>query len=262
MIYSILSILLALMPALFLVLFIIGKDKKSPEPPIQLGKAFLYGVVSVLLALGIVEIIQLFVHYGEDSVAGQLGCAFWGAALPEELAKYFMLWLLLRNNKFFDERLDGIVYAAMVGLGFAAFENVMYMINYYSEWMSLGVTRALMTVPAHYAFAVFMGYYYSLGCFAPRHHVRNFILALVVPILMHTLYDALLMVAQITSEFLAVILTIVCILLCYLMHKEAFRRLNKHMQADSIIVPDDVKSVPTYSDDEIEYVEYKERKNR
>ena len=81
MIYSILSILLALMPALFLVFFIIGKDKKSPEPPIQLGKAFLYGVVSVLLALGIVRVIQLFVSYGEDSVAGQLGCAFWGIFL-------------------------------------------------------------------------------------------------------------------------------------------------------------------------------------
>lgn len=45
------------------------------------------------------------------------------AAIPEELAKLFMLWLLLRKNPFFDEHFDGIVYAVCIGLGFAALEN-------------------------------------------------------------------------------------------------------------------------------------------
>ena len=47
-----------------------------------------------------------------------VGDAFLLAAIPEEVAKLFMLWLLLRKNPFFDEHFDGIVYAVCVGLGF------------------------------------------------------------------------------------------------------------------------------------------------
>ena len=39
------------------------------------------------------------------------------------------MWLVLRRNPHFDERMDGIVYAVCVGLGFAAVENVMYFDN-------------------------------------------------------------------------------------------------------------------------------------
>ena len=57
------------------------------------------------------------------SFAEAVGDAFFLAAIPEEVAKLFMLWLLLRKNPFFDEHFDGIVYAVCVGLGFAGFEN-------------------------------------------------------------------------------------------------------------------------------------------
>lgn len=55
--------------------------------------------------------------------------SFFGAAILEESAKLFMLWLLLRKNKYFGERVDGIVYAVCVSLGFAALENVMYLFD-------------------------------------------------------------------------------------------------------------------------------------
>ena len=41
--------------------------------------------------------------------------AFLLAAIPEELAKLIMLWLLLRKNPHFDEKFDGIVYAVCIG---------------------------------------------------------------------------------------------------------------------------------------------------
>jgi RsiW-degrading membrane proteinase PrsW (M82 family) len=260
MLTSIFAILLAVIPAILLLFFVVGKDKKQPEPPAQLVRAFLMGIVSVFVALILVGIIGLVVPFGNATVAGQVGMAFWGAAVPEELAKLLMLWLVLRKNKYFDEHLDGIVYAVMIGLGFATFENVMYMIENYDNWLIVGSTRALMAVPAHYAFAVFMGYFFSLAHFSPRRRLYNGVMALLVPVLLHGLYDMLLMVSAVVPEFLSVVLPILCVVLCYYMHKEALRRLAIHQQADSIIVPDVVEQSREEISDEIEYIEYEETK--
>ena len=88
--------------------------------------------------------------------------AFFVAALPEESFKLLALWLLLRKNPYFDEHFDGIVYAVCVGLGFAAVENVFFVVGEEGNWMGVAVNRALLAVPGHYAFAVLMGYYYSV----------------------------------------------------------------------------------------------------
>ena len=65
------------------------------------------------------------------SILGSVSTAFFGAAIPEEIAKFIMLWLLLRKNRYFDEKMDGIVYAVCVSLGFEALENnsILFIIN-------------------------------------------------------------------------------------------------------------------------------------
>ena len=87
--------------------------------------------------------------------------AFVVAALPEESFKLLALWLVLRKNPFFDEHFDGIVYAVCVELGFAAVENIFYVFSE-EEWVTVAISRALLAVPGHYAFAILMGYYYSV----------------------------------------------------------------------------------------------------
>ena len=260
MLTSIFALFLALMPAVLLLFFVVGKDKKQPEPPAQLIKAFLAGIVSVFVTFAIVGIIELIMPLEDSSVNAAINLAFWGAAIPEELAKLFMLWLVLRRNKYFDEHFDGIVYAVMVGLGFAAFENVMYMVENYDDWLVVGSARALLAVPAHYAFAVFMGYFISLAHFSPRRRLYNGAMAFLVPMFLHGLYDALLMVSGVVPDFLSVLLPILCIVLCYYRHKEAFRRLAIHQQADSIIEPDVVEQPHEKNGGEIEYIEYEDVK--
>ena len=258
MLFSILSILMALIPAILLLFFVVGKDKKRPEPPRQLVKAFLLGFVSMFVVTALVGVIDCFIPYGSNTVAGQIWRAFWRAAIPEELVKFMMLWLVLRKNKYFDEHFDGIVYAVMVGLGFATFENLLYMFANYANWLVVGSTRALLTVPAHYAFAVFMGYFYSLAHFSPRRKVYYYSMALLVPMMLHGLYDSLLMVGMVLPEFFSVLLSILCIVLCYFMHKEAFRRITIHLQSDSIIVPKEDVAEQSQSSDDIEYIDYEE----
>lgn len=258
MLYMLFSLLLAVVPAVLLMFFIVGKDKKQPEPPLQLVKAFFMGVGAVVVTLIFNGFIGSVFHFDSTTIGGNIGSAFWCAAIPEECAKLLMLWLLLRRNKYFDEHFDGIVYAVMVGLGFALVENLLYMFDNYNEWLTVGIARAILSVPAHYAFAVFMGYYYSLASFASRNNRRYYVLALFVPILLHGVYDALLMVSDVMPEGISLLLSALCLILCYKMHKEVFRRLNSHLQSDSIIVPAEQEPVAESREDNIEYIDYED----
>lgn len=198
----------ALAPATVLLWYIYNKDKKQPEPTNWLLKAFGYGILSVLLSLIIIIPIEAIFGIGVDtdvytSVVDAFASAFISAAIPEELAKFTMLWLLLRKNPFFDEKFDGIVYSVCIGMGFAGIENIMYLIQS-DSWISLGIVRALFSVPGHFLFAVLMGYYYSLYHFGIDRSNKTKAMILAAPILAHGIYDGILFSIDV-DESLAVI---------------------------------------------------------
>ena len=119
-------IALALLPAIILLYYTYQQDKLQREPVKEVVKGFFFGALSVLVSLLIsVPFMSMGLFPMElGSFPDAVRQAFLGAAVPEETAKLLMLWLLLRNSRYFDERMDGIVYAVSVGMGFAAFENV------------------------------------------------------------------------------------------------------------------------------------------
>ena len=132
--------------------------------------------------------------------------AFLLAAIPEELAKFIMLWLLLRKNPFFDEKFDGIVYAVCIGMGFAGFENVLYLIGGLKDgsWIGIGIVRALFSIPGHFFFAILMGYYYSRYRFEIDRSMKAKAMVLVAPILAHGLFDGILMSLNVYEGLAAV----------------------------------------------------------
>ena len=140
----------------------------------------------------------LFGEGGPTTLFGTTVYAFMVAAIPEEAFKLFALHRILRNNPYFDEHFDGIVYAVCVGLGFAGLENILYLFDNADDWLSVAFLRSLMAVPGHYAFAVLMGYYYSVYHFVNRSR-RTRAMILVAPVLAHGLYDALLMSAMVNA---------------------------------------------------------------
>ena len=144
----------AILPAAILWIYIWKKDSQ-PEPTSWLVKAILFGI-GICIPVVIVEIgIEMFLYsvgIVPTNLVGTTMQAFVVAAIPEEAFKLLALWLILRKNPYFDEHFDGIVYAVCVGLGFAAIENVFYILGE-EEWMSVAISRALLAVPAHYAFA-------------------------------------------------------------------------------------------------------------
>lgn len=228
-------IALALLPAIILVYYTYMQDKLQREPVKNLVKAFFFGCGSVFASLLIsMPSMRLGLFPQEITTFGDaVRTAFFGAAIPEETAKLFMLWLFLRKCKDFDERMDGIVYAVCVGMGFAAFENVEYLFASGSAWVTTGIGRSLTAIPGHFAFAVIMGYYYSLNHFdryrAPLAGLKMWL----YPVLAHGLYDAVAMQASVTPELSGVI-SLFILLGCFWALKHARKRMKTHLIADSM----------------------------
>lgn len=228
----ILIIVTALLPVAVLLFYINFKDKSSPEPKSQLAKGLLYGMISAPLSFCLSIPFGLLGFYTEDSgtFLGTVGEAFFSAAVPEEATKLLMLWLLLRKNRYFDEKMDGIVYAVCVSLGFASVENLMYLFSA-DDFLSVGITRALFSVPGHFCFGILMGYYYSLAKFYPKSPQKNRLLVFFAPVLAHGIFDSILLATGI-SPIMGAILVIAFLVFCFRLWKFASRKIDEHLQRD------------------------------
>ena len=226
-----LSLTIALLPAILLLLYIWKKDPQK-EPTGQLVKAVLWGV-AICLPIGFVELgIQEVLFGGKmpTDLWGSTAQAFFLAAVPEEAAKLFALWMILRKNPYFDEHFDGIVYAVCVGLGFAAIENVFYVLQSEEEWLTVGIARALLAVPGHYAFAVLMGFYYSIYHFVD-HSKKTAACILLVPVVAHGIYDAIAF-SSMVSATIGGISFLALVLFCIKMHKVAKEKIIAQIERD------------------------------
>lgn len=222
----------ALLPAILLWLYIWKKDTQK-EPTSWLVKAVLWGV-AIIIPVAILESGIEAMLFGEGgkptSLFDTTTMAFVVAALPEETFKLFALWMVLRKNPYFDEHFDGIVYAVCVGLGFASMENIMYVFGE-DDWFSTAIVRALLAVPGHYAFAILMGYYYSVYHFVD-HSPKVAACVLLVPVLAHGTYDALAM-SGIVSPVIGGLCFFVLIYFCVKMHKIAKAKVLALVERDN-----------------------------
>ena len=235
-------ILAAVLPALVIVGYIVFRDKNRREPISQVWKGVRYGVGSALLALVVgapfsvlAEMVPVLDY--TETFWGALYGSFFMAAVPEELAKLLMLYLLLRKNPYFDERMDGIVYAVAVGMGFAGFENILYLFENEEIWGTIGAIRALFSVPGHFCFAVFMGYYYSLAHFDKKNRQElNLFLMVAVPIVLHGVFDFLLMSLPHLHPALIIMAVMAFLGLCIGMNLVAHIKMRHHLKADEIMI--------------------------
>lgn len=182
-------ILLAVAPVVIIAVYVYIRDKYEREPLGLLLKALLAGALAtipIVIVNGWLEgFAGLFTGYQR---AGYI--AFVVAALVEESFKFTALFLLVWRNKEFNELYDGIVYAVFVSLGFALVENIMYVTSYGEM---TGYTRAITAVPAHAIFGVTMGYYFAFAKFGIKNNTLNMVKALLWPILLHGVYNFILM---------------------------------------------------------------------
>lgn len=222
-------ILAAILPALFLMRYIYRKDTIEKEPPAMLVSLVFLGVAAALVAVVLESIGQRVIasYFEEGTQSYTLVTAFLGVAVVEEGAKFFFLKRRTWRDPNFNYRFDGIVYAVFVSLGFAAFENISYVMGY---GLTTAVMRAVLAIPAHMGFAVFMGLFYGRAklCADMGSNARktlNLWAGYLSAVLLHGFYDASAMIGSVLSTSLFVAFVI-------LMYIVVIRLVKKESQTD------------------------------
>jgi RsiW-degrading membrane proteinase PrsW (M82 family) len=122
----------ALLPVPLLVAGVLFVDRLEPEPRANLAFAFLWGagIAALFAALINTAGLEYITQPALGATTGEYISATVGAPFVEETLKGLVLvGLVWRRRQEFDGPTDGIIYAAMVGLGFAMMENIGYYIN-------------------------------------------------------------------------------------------------------------------------------------
>lgn len=195
MAYIQILLILSILPVIVMGYIIYKNDKVEKEPPKLLTKLFFGGIGAVAITLIVTVLIDfifpIFINSESLDLIMLIPYCFILVGLVEEGSKWIILKGLTWRNKEFNYIYDAIVYAVFVSLGFAALENIIYVLN---GGIATAITRTIFSIPGHTFFGVFMGYYYGLAKQAEINNnkkleKRNLYLSIIVPTLLHGIFD-------------------------------------------------------------------------
>ncbi|GAF65324.1 hypothetical protein BTS2_2222 [Bacillus sp. TS-2] len=132
----------------------------------------------------------------------------------EEFFKWFLLIIFAYQHGEFKRRYDGIIFGVSISLGFASVENIFYL---FAHGLENAVGRAILPVSSHSLFGVIMGYYMGKSKLEPNNKSSYMILALLLPVALHSLYDLILSVFH--FYFLYIMIPFMILLWWFALHK-------------------------------------------
>ncbi|HEV7782856.1 MAG TPA: PrsW family glutamic-type intramembrane protease [Chitinophagaceae bacterium] len=221
-------IALALAPGIAISIYFFYKDVYNREPRLNLTVSFILGCLAIIPAI-LFE--QSFTRVIDGSVTGVAIFAYAVVGFSEEASKFLGLRLYAYNQRSFDEPLDGIVYSVLVSMGFATVENIMYVVKYSQagQGLQVGVLRMFLSVPAHAAFAVMMGYFVGKAKFSPGKRFMLMAGGLLTAIFFHGTYDLFLFLPKYSyvgrelSEILLAAGAIASYIVCLILSRKMIR---------------------------------------
>lgn len=175
---AIIAAVVAFVPAIIYLIPLMILDRYDPEPVWLLALAFAWGaLVAVIVSFILNTFFGIAVATTVSPDAGQFVSAVISAPIVEEGSKGIgLLILLFAFRKYFDDILDGIVFAGVIALGFATVENVLY----YGRALGGGglvalamifVMRGVLSPFAHVTFTSITG----IGCGIARESHNTFV---------------------------------------------------------------------------------------
>jgi RsiW-degrading membrane proteinase PrsW (M82 family) len=148
-------------PALVWIVYFYYKDRFQPEPWRNLGLTYLLGLVTAFFCIQFFKLLP-FLGIPEDPSAlmethgwPYLFYSIGITGIVEETFKFLPFLIVVLRLKEFDEEIDGIVYASVIALGFASYENARYLA--YMEGLEL-FGRAIASPLTHTIFSSLWGY--------------------------------------------------------------------------------------------------------
>ena len=183
----------AVLPAVFLLIWVYKNDELDQEPPALLLRLVFWGAVSTVAAMALEYAgSYLLARLADDSSSAyDFIYYFIVVGLSEEVCKYFFLRRRTWYSDTFNCQFDGVVYAVFISLGFALAENISYTFSY---GLGTAFVRAVTAIPGHACFGVFMGAWYGIAKRCdnfgyPEKSLAARILCVVFPALLHGIYD-------------------------------------------------------------------------
>ncbi|EGV43918.1 PrsW family intramembrane metalloprotease [Bizionia argentinensis JUB59] len=214
--------LVAIAPVCIIIIYIYLKDKYEKEPKLLLLYSFLFGAfASVILTTLIYIIFDYFLILDHASVLQQFIKAFLVVGFTEEFSKYIIVRYYAQPKDAFNEPFDGIVYAVMVSMGFAATENIIYVLEGGYE---VAVLRAFTAVPAHATFAILMGFYMGKAKFSKNRRLLN-LTGLLLATIFHGAYDFFLFIDFIPGVWVG---AFVSLIIGLVLSRNAIKRHQKN----------------------------------
>jgi RsiW-degrading membrane proteinase PrsW (M82 family) len=197
--------LLSVVPALLLAVYVWYADVTTPEPLGLLAVTFVLGV----LFAGFAAVINTLVNAGLGALgltSGFVGfvfqiITFFVVVGPiEETVKLLAVYFYAYRSSRFDAVVDGAVYGAVAGLGFATIENAIYIsrplqgvsdpLNLVATGSTIAAVRGLAG-PGHVIYSAFAGYYLGLAKFNPERAGPLVLKGLTIAALIHAFYNSL-----------------------------------------------------------------------
>jgi RsiW-degrading membrane proteinase PrsW (M82 family) len=208
------SISLAVIPVIYLLIHFYKKDNLRPEPKGLIFKVFVWGFLSTFIVAIIEIIVSTFNIFRVFPLLSIAFSAFIVAGFIEEGAKLFIIKKTVYHNEKFDEIMDGIVYTITVSLGFACLENIIYVIG---GGLTTAILRGLTAVPMHAFMSGIMGFYIGMAKFAKNKAEEKKLIkkGFKIAIILHGLYDFLLMLIKAFPSIGVILLILVVIELIY-----------------------------------------------
>src|SRR5256885_4713000 len=195
----------AIAPALLVLWLVIAADER-PGPATQVWIAFALGAASIsVLGIARAPFAAILAVPGNPWMTMSLRSVF-GVAAPEEIVKVLVITAVSWKRRTFADPMDTVVYGAAAGLGFAAYENLAYLVQHADMWRSLAALRSVLTVPFHGALGIIAGAYLAMAragtaLGAHRHNrdwarISSRIMILFAPLALHAAFDFPLLTLQ------------------------------------------------------------------
>lgn len=199
---------LGMAPGIFWLWLIYGMDKYRPEPKGLVLRTFLLGI-AVVIPVAFVESLLMIPYiissmqnfsiesFSQLSFGETAYVSFIVAGFTEELFKFLVVRINVYRSPYFDEPLDGLIYASATALGFASLENVMYLFTL--GWEAILVRGPISTV-AHVIFSGLWGYPLALRKLKKPKATLLVWLGLLGSMAGHGLFDFIAFSQEIASE--------------------------------------------------------------
>ncbi len=198
----------SIIPALLLVVTIWSSDPTTREPVSLLGVTF---ILAAMFASFAAVVNSLLIPGFELIPLLGLPLFYFLVVGPVE---EFVKWLAIRVHAYrslqFKTVVDGAVYGAVAGLGFAAIENLIYIV-YFSVTLTpvetiieqqyaigIAITRSFVG-PGHVVFSAWAGFYLGLAKFNPEHRLPIMVKGILIAAFIHALYNTIVTVIPLTT---------------------------------------------------------------